>query len=487
MSGMTRSLTARITLALFAGGLAACAGSSPEQQFVDDSVAALGGRDRVLALDTFVMEGTGYSGNLGQDMTWESDGQRFELSNVRRAIDLTAPRARTEQTRTPNFLYFRGSQPQQQTIGIDGDVAYGMTASGNAVRASETVARDRRIELLHHPLTITRAMLQPGAAVGNVSSDGTGRSAEVTSDGTVFTVVIDARRLPTRVSSPGYHPNLGDITITTEFGDYQDVDGLQLPFRLVTKIDDWTTDELVIKRYVLDEEIDLSAPASAASASPPSPAAPKVDVTQVAPGIWLLAGQSHHSALIEFADHLTLIEAPQSEARTLAVIARARELVPDKPLTELIVSHHHFDHSAGVRAAIAEGMRVITHRGNVAFLEEMARRPHTRQPDALQRRPQPVRVQAVEDSLTLRDAEMELQLYPIDGNPHAETMLMAYVPRHRVLIQADAYSPEGGTYHPYAANLLDNIRKRRLQVDRIVPLHGGIVPMADLVKTVSAQ
>ncbi len=44
----------------------------------------------------------------------------------------------------------------------------------------------------------------------------------------------------------------------------------------------------------------------------------------VAASVWWLAGQSHHSALVELSDRLLLIEAPQSEARTLAVIAKAR-------------------------------------------------------------------------------------------------------------------------------------------------------------------
>ena len=82
-----------------------------------------------------------------------------------------------------------------------------------------------------------------------------------------------------------------------------------------------------------------------------------------------------------------LIDAPQSEARTLAVIAKAKETVPNKPLTQLVTTHHHFDHTAGLRAAIAEGMDVITHAGNKEWVEKMARRPHTIQPDTLAKKP----------------------------------------------------------------------------------------------------
>jgi hypothetical protein len=74
----------------------------------------------------------------------------------------------------------------------------------------------------------------------------------------------------------------------------------------------------------------------------------------------------------------------------------------------------------------------------------------------------------------------------VAGNPHSDSMLMAYFPRERVVVQADAYSP-GGEYQPYAANLLENIQRRKLRVDRVVPLHGTIVPFAELTKSVAAQ
>ena len=109
---------------------------------------------------------------------------------------------------------------------------------------------------------------------------------------------------------------------------------------------------------------DLAAPATVASRRAPSPQPVNVTVEEASPGVWLLAGGSHHSALVEFSDHLLLVDAPQNDARTLAVIAKARELRPGKPLTHVVNSHHHFDHSGGIRAAVAEGLTVITHEGN---------------------------------------------------------------------------------------------------------------------------
>ncbi len=208
-------------------------------------------------------------------------------------------------------------------------------------------------------------------------------------------------------------------------------------------------------------------------------------VEEVAPGVWLLAGQSHHSALIEFSDHLMLVDAPQSEARTLAVIARAKETVPNKPITQLVTTHHHFDHTAGIRAAIAEGADVITQAGNKEWVTRMASRPHTLQPDALSKNPTRLVVETVDDQREIKDQTQIVNLYHVAGNPHSDTMLMVYVPRDRILIEVDAFGA-GSAVYPYAANLLENVRKRKLRVDRIVPLHGPIVKMAELEKVVAS-
>jgi glyoxylase-like metal-dependent hydrolase (beta-lactamase superfamily II) len=199
-----------------------------------------------------------------------------------------------------------------------------------------------------------------------------------------------------------------------------------------------------------------------------------------------MAGQSHHSVLVEFPDHLMLIEAPQSEARTLAVIAKAKETVPNKPLTELVTTHHHFDHTAGMRAAIAEGMTVITQAGNREWVERMARRPHTIQPDTLAKNATRLVVEPVDSEKTVSGGAQTVQLFHVAGNPHSDTMLMVYIPRDRLLVEADAFSP-GSAAQPYAPNLLENIQKRKLRVDRIVPLHGGIAPFGELVKAAATK
>ena len=475
---------------LTAAAISACAKGTPEQQIVNSAAAALGGRDRVLAVKTLLIEGEGSNANLGQDMTPDATGQQFLLSGYKRSVDVAGGRARVEQTRTPNFAYFQGQAPQTQVLGVDGDVAYNIAANGTATRAPNAAARDRRAEIYHHPITIVRAALDPAAKLTNARTAGDQRVVDITTaNGLAFTLAIDsAGGLPARVVSMSENTNMGDVAIETSFANYQDVSGLKLPSRMTTKTDKYTTAEIRVTKQTVDGDAgDLAAPAAAASAAPvtgPPPA--NVTAEEVAKGIWLLAGQSHHSVLVEFTDHLMLIEAPQNDTRTLAVIAKARELRPGKPVNHVVNSHHHFDHSGGIRAAVSEGLTVTTHKANAAYYQDSVGRAHTLVPDALSKNPKPLKLETAEDALVIKDDKMTVQLFHIDGNPHADTLLMAYFPKERILVEADAFTP-GAAVQPYAANLLENIKKHNLRVDRVVPLHGTIAPFSELVKTQAAK
>lgn len=474
----------RFLVLLTAGLFAACSQATPEQQIVNDAAEALGGADRILAVKTLIFEGEGTQYNLGQDVTPDASGQTFTVTDARYAVDVAGGRTRFELTRRPNFTYFQGPQPQRLVQGLDGAVAYNVAASGAVARAPEAVATERRMGILHHPITAVRAALDPMATVTNAHTLGTESMVDVTTvDGVSFMLAIDSTtNLPTRVTSRTDNTNLGDVVMETRFADYQDAGGLQSPTTFTLRVDDFTTAEYRIATQTIDGDAgDLAAPGDAVKATPPPP--PTVAVDELAPGIWYLAGGSHHSVLVEFADHMTLIEAPQNDARTLAVIARAREVRPDKPLTELVNSHHHFDHSGGIRAAIAEGLTIITHQGNVALFENIAKRPHTIVPDALARNPRPATIRGIGEDTVLSDSMRTMQLLPYSG-PHSETMLMAYFPPERLLVEADVYNP-GGQVFMFAGHLLEELKGRNLRIDRMIPLHAKPGPYAQFVKEAS--
>lgn len=480
---MRRMGACLVTACLAVGGCGSDLGTTGSQQAVERAAGALGSLDRLRTLKSVAMDGSGTNGNLGQDLTPEATGQTFTITGYRRIISFTANAMRTEQTRTPAFPYFQGQDAQKQMMGIDGDVGYNVSPLGVAVRVSEAVTRQRRTEMLHHPVAVVRAALEPGAQLSAARAEGPETVIDVTTaNGIRVALAIDTTtHLPTRISSPSYDPNLGDITIETQFTDYRDVTGVRLPAHVVTKTDRFVTADLTMSAIEVDGVIgDMAAPEDAVGSRPaPSTPQPVLDDMEVAPGVWLIAGQSHHSAVIELPEELLLIEAPQHEARTLAVIRRARELRPRKPLRRVVNTHHHFDHSAGLRAAVAEGLTVLTHAGNEAFVKDLVARAHSRNPDLLARQPKPLTVETVTDT---HDLAGRVRLFHVAGNPHSSTMLMAYVPEHRLLIEVDAFTPNA--LAAFAANLLENIERRGLAVDRIVPLHGSVATFEELRKAV---
>src|SRR5436190_21955945 len=87
------------------------AAQTPEQQVVDDAAAALGGRDRVMAARTMLLEGAGnfvgitslrYDDDIGFKSAIE------QLRDWKRAYDLTNVRARLELTRMVEYVFYMG-------------------------------------------------------------------------------------------------------------------------------------------------------------------------------------------------------------------------------------------------------------------------------------------------------------------------------------------------------------------------------------------
>lgn len=484
MHASARSFRAPAVALVLASSLAAQ--GSPT---LDAVASAMGGKERVLAVQSVALgEGTGENFNFGQNLTPEAPLPRYEVTAAARTIDFARQRWQVGQMRVPRFVT-GNTAPQRQAFGIDSGVAYNIVNDTSQQRVGGQVAIDRADELLDHPVGFLKAAYSAGAQVTEDAARGQTRLVRLSANGRRYTMLVDATTmLPRSIQRITDNALLGDLTVDTELSDWREVSGVKLPMRVVQKLDGrWVVSDIRYGRATVDGEVgDIGVRPELRAQAPPAPPTITVTADSIAPGIWYLAGQSHHSVAIETSRSIVLVEAPQSDARTLAVIEKARTLRPDKPVDLVVNTHHHFDHSGGVRAAISQNLSVLTHQGNREFYERtvFARR-HSIAPDALTRTPRPLRLVTVADRYVRRDSLRTIEVYRIDGSQHSGSMLMVYLPAEKLLVEADLYSPPApnatvvGPF-PFAANLLENIQRRGLDVERIVPIHGRVIPFGDL-------
>lgn len=464
---------------------------SPERQLVIDAANAMGGVERLQSVRTLRLRGYGqeaYQDGGSKITTQDSAPEKMtNLSAYERLIDLPDERTRVRARAYRSFVFAAESmmrgQPREQSL--DGRIAY-----DGSRRQPEEVAARRRMELLANPLVALRAALDSQATLSARRYQGPNSLVDVmTAHGERFTLAVDdATELPAWIRWVAPHENLGEVWLQAEFSAYEPVDGVWLPmsFNTVSDFKDTVMLRLHVDRYVLNDSIeDLAAPEQVRAAPAPVPTY-SASAEPVAPGVWLITGTGANSILLEFADHLTLFEVPGNRGWTRAVIDEARRVVPGKPLTQAIISHHHFDHTGGLRTAIAEGLTIITQSGNVEWFEAIARRPVSHFPDALSRNPRSLGVIAVDDHLRLSDEALTVDVYRMVSNGHMAHGLMAYVPAHRLLIQGDLFDQSWQVYF-WGDTYEDNIAHRNIVVERDVPVHGRVLPIAEVRRSLAEQ
>lgn len=472
-----------LSLAMFAAvGLLGCARTG--QNVIDDAAEAMGGAEAIEAAATLVLEGTGTTYRLAQNPFPGSDLPIYELHSYRREVDLDNHRWRAEQVRTGHFTTGFPAINQRVIQASDGDVAFDVAANDNVRRLAAQTGRDRHAELYHHPLVLLREALGGEATVGAlVEEEGYEVVGVTLADGHTFTLRMDAATgLLTGIESLAHQPYLGDVVISTSFSDWEESGELLLPSTISQKLDRYPNGDFSLSSEVNAEIQDLSAPAEVTSASDPVPGEVEVTPELLAPGVWSLAA-GYNSVLIEFPSYTAIVEASRNDQTALAVIAKARELVPDKPLQYVINTHFHSDHSGGIRAAVAEGLTIITHELHGDFFEELAQRPFTLVPDHLANNPMPVTVETVpgDGPFELTDGDRTIEIHRLKEDIHSDGMLMVYLPRERILVEGDPFST-GARVTPWVENFLAQVQELGLRVNRVAPVHGAVAPFSEVVR-----
>jgi glyoxylase-like metal-dependent hydrolase (beta-lactamase superfamily II) len=454
------------------------AGAHEPRAALDAAAKALG----VAGLKSYEMTASGSSWATGQSPAPGSPWPRFNVKSLTRSVNYETASLRDVWVRTQGEEPPRGGgqQPvrgeQRQVFVVSGDHAWNVV--NDAAVPTPMALAARQLELWATPHGVVRAAQSSNASVQ-------GRAIVFASPGKyVARVTLDRDNLVQRVTATLPNPVLGDIPVTIEYADYREFGGVKFPTRVKQTAGGFPTLELIVNEVQPNVAVDLSVPDNVRAATEPYAT---VASQMVADGVWYVTGGTHHSVAIEMSDHVVLVEAPLNDERTLAVVKEVRALVPAKPIRYVINSHHHFDHSGGLRAAAAEGATVITHEINRAFFDRALARGATIAPDHLATSgKKPAAVEGVRDRRTLTDGTRTVEIHHIAGNTHDDGLLMVYLPKERLLAQADTFTPPPANTpppmppSPFTLNLVDNLGRLGLTVDRLLPLHGRIVPLADL-------
>lgn len=462
-------LTAAVTGTICIGP-GAIAQSIPARTLLEQAAAAMGGLERLQALDNVVLTGFGeylnQSGGGNPSPDPRAPGKWGTANDVERVFDLQNERAMNRDRRNSLFPFaIERSSAGERPIVVQTGVA-----------------------MLDHPLPALLEALDPQTRLGSVHTEDDLNVVEFTIEqgATLWLALDPVSHLPAWVRWVSPSATLGDVVNTAYFTGYLPFDGVWLPVGLTAGIDwrDTQTMSFHVDSYRLNVQSGL-VPFSAA----PAPAAReerRAVANKIADHVWDVRYGSDGGAVIEFADHLTMFEAYDSEAATFARLDLANTLVPGKQVTEVIVSHHHFDHSGGLRAAVARGLTIIARRGNEGIFREMVARPAPIFPDALARNPQPLKFVPVDDHLALDDGTMRVDVYHAVGHLHMAEAVFAYVPGPRIFLEGD-FTTFDWDWNWWGGAYLDNVDLYKLDPAINVPVHGIVTTFDETIAAIEKQ
>lgn len=213
----------------------------------------------------------------------------------------------------------------------------------------------------------------------------------------------------------------------------------------------------------------------------------KVGVEKLGDGVYLvnnLGGGVYNVMAVEFADHVVVVEAPLNSQVADQAIVEIKKAIPGKPIKYIAITHHHSDHSGGLRAFVAEGATVVTTPRNATYVKSLVASKQLA--DGLAKSARALSLELLDGKKRVfSDGTQTLELYDIGPNPHASEMVVAYLPKQRIVFQGDLFfSPYDGQSLGFAQeptrHLAARIRELGLNVDKLAGVHGKVGSVSEL-------
>jgi glyoxylase-like metal-dependent hydrolase (beta-lactamase superfamily II) len=438
---------------------------------IADASKALG----VDTLNTVQYSATGFDFVLGQAYNPSSPWPRFINKTYTRVIDFKVPASKVDRIRMQGENPPRGGglqpvigeQPQTQTIIV-----------------TSTTPWVQQLEIWMMPHGFIRAAMANNATLSSQTVGGK-RYQVLTFTGQNKAKVngyINDQHLVERVETRIDSAYLGDMLFDASYSDYRDFGGVKFPMKIVQHQGDFPIFDLTVTDVKVNVPVSIQQPQGRGGAPGGAPAAgsagtPTVPTEKIADGIYLILG-GYASLAVDFGDYIVVVEGPQSEARANQIISETKRLIPGKPIRYVINTHHHIDHSSGLRTFVDEGATVVTHEVNKTYYEKLFTLPHTLEPDRLEKSKKKATIDTVTEKKVMTGGGHTIEIHHLRGSGHNEGLLVVYLPKEKILFEADAYNPPPQpptaappSISPYTANMAETLDRLKLEVQRIIPVH----------------
>jgi glyoxylase-like metal-dependent hydrolase (beta-lactamase superfamily II) len=455
---------------------------------LDTAAAALGATN----LKTIEFSGRGSDFMFGQAYDGSSYWPRFSVPSYTMSIDYSIPAMRDDRRRqqAENPPRGGGLQPLvgelRQIWVLNGKYAWDVVGQNAVPAAPERDLRPavdgRLAQVWMTPQGFIKAAIENSATTKSESLRGARKTVVsfTAPNKAKFEGLLNEENLVEMITTRFDNPVLGDNTFDAVFRDYKDFGGIKFPTHILQRNGGYPVLDLIVTDVKPNVPVSFEVPANIRQLPPESQT---VIPEKLADGVWGFPGAAR-SVAVEFRDHIVVVDAPESETRSIEVIDAIKKLIPNKPIKYVINTHSHFDHAGGMRTYAAEGATIITHSGNVPYYEQVSGNPRTINPDRLARSGRKPTFEGLVGTRTLTDGSRELVIYHYP-NMHNAGMLMVFLPKEKILIEADSYTapaspndPPGGL--PYLVQFYDSVERLGLDVEQAVPIHGRLVTFDEI-------
>ena len=282
----------------------------------------------------------------------------------------------------------------------------------------------------------------------------------------------------------------GDVSLDVSYEDWRVVDGISFPHRVLMSYGGAPRIEVTRSEVLVNPEFDVNifTPPEGVEYVHDDAIArrsrmlsqsllmfgfagvgrPTIESIQLSPEIQLLYAAPKDGVftmVVELENSLVVVEPGQNDLKGEVIIDRLAQQYPDKPISHLIVSHHHNDHAAGIRPYIAAGAKLVVHEAAVDFYKmQTSREPSVVLQDALDRNPQAAQIVGVAASSPVRieDSRLPVVVYHLEMG-HVPDMVFVFVEGENLLYGGDLY----------ISGLARDLRSGKKRPANILPFHAA--------------